>query len=250
MLIFSCTNSGSGITTQITNDENNDVRPEIHGDSVSWSGTRNHIYQIFLYQISSGELIQVTNTTSDNFSAVIDGKLITWYGFSDGDSEIYIAEIDGLLFEGGFENGDFSEWTRVNDGGGFLTVCPEAALSGSYGACIDRGTNDKRKQLIDETPVDQTSYLVRFNIDLNGLSMSEGERFRFAQVKMGAERPFVVVLRYLGGQNEIMLKTLLDDLSKPSTGWYPLTAGTAYHRSQLGGSRRSRQQRWLHRSIH
>ena len=105
------------------------------------------------------------------------------------------------------------------------TPAHEGAINGSYGACVDRGTNDKRKQLIDETPIDKTSYLVRFNIDLNGLSMSEGERFRFAQVKMGAERPFVVVLRYLGGQHEIMLKTLLDDLSKPSTSWYPLSAG-------------------------
>ena len=75
-----------------------------------------------------------------------------------------------FLFDDDFETGDFSLWTRFNDGNGYLYPCMDAAMNGTWGACVDRGT-DKRKQLIDETPVDQITYNVRFNIDMNSLSM-------------------------------------------------------------------------------
>ena len=110
----------------------------------------------------------------------------------------------------------------VNDGNGYLYPCPAAAINGTWGACVDRGT-DKRKQLIDETPINQVKYNVRFNIDLNSLSMTEGTRFRFVQVKMGAERPFFIVTKYQGGQYLLQLNTLLDDFTKVKTGWYLLS---------------------------
>ena len=84
---------------------------------------------------------------------------------------------------------------------------------------LDRGT-DKRKQLIDETPINQVKYNVRFNIDMNSLSMAEGTRFRFIQVSMGGYRPFFIVVKYQGGQYLIQLNTLRDDLSKVKTGGY------------------------------
>ena len=127
-----------------------------------------------------------------------------------------------FLFEDDFETGDFSLWTRFNDGNGYLYPCTDAAMHGTWGACVDRGT-DKRKQLIDETPVNQTTYNVRFNIDMNSLSMVVGERFRFIQVKMGPERPFFIVAKYESGQYLIQLNTLRDDLTKAKTGWYPLS---------------------------
>ncbi|MEN8242314.1 MAG: hypothetical protein ABFS17_10365 [Chloroflexota bacterium] len=127
-----------------------------------------------------------------------------------------------LLLDSDFEEGDFSEWTRVNDGNGYLYVCPAAAINGAWGACVDRGT-DKRKQLIDETPVYQTAFNARFNIDMNSLSIAEGTRFRFMQVKMGADRPFFIVLKRQGGQYLIQLNTLIDGLTKVKTGWYLLS---------------------------
>ena len=134
----------------------------------------------------------------------------------------YCTPAASLLFEDDFETGDFSLWTRFNDGNGYLYPCMDAAINGTYGACVDRGT-DKRKQLIDETPINQTKYNVRFNIDMNALSMTEGTRFRFVQVKMGSERPFFIVVKYQGGQYLIQLNTLLDDLTKVKTGWYLLS---------------------------
>ena len=126
------------------------------------------------------------------------------------------------LFEDDFETGDFSLWTRFNDGNGYLYPCPDAAINGTWGACVDRGT-DKRKQLIDETPVDQTAFNVRFNIDPNALSMADGTRFRFIQTKMGENRPFFIVMKFDGGQYQIQLNTLRDDLTKAKTGWYTLS---------------------------
>ena len=137
-------------------------------------------------------------------------------GYSDLDAA-------GIQFWDGFESGDFSQWTRVNDGRGYLYPCAQAGINGNWGACVERGDNDKRKQLIDETPVLQTNFNVRFIFDPNGISMLEGERFRFMQVKMGAERPFFIVMKFLGGQYQIQLNTLRDDLTKAKTGWYILT---------------------------
>jgi hypothetical protein len=128
-----------------------------------------------------------------------------------------------IFFGDDFETGDFSQWTRFNDGDGWLYPCAEAAVSGGWGACVERGDNDKRKQLIDETPVNQTNFNVRFNFDINSLSMQAEERFRFMQVKMGAERPFFIVLLYRNGQYKIQLNTLLDDQTKVKTGWYVLS---------------------------
>ena len=134
----------------------------------------------------------------------------------------HCAPATSLLFEDDFETGDFTLWSRFNDGNGYLYPCTDAAINGIYGACVDRGT-DKRKQLIDETPGFQDFYNLRFNIDMNSLSMTEGTRFRFVQVKMGAERPFFIVVKYEGGQYLIQLNTLRDDLTKAKTGWYVLS---------------------------
>jgi hypothetical protein len=142
---------------------------------------------------------------------------------STPDSGYAEAAAGGEIFWDDFETGDFSRWTRFNDGGGWLYQCTDAAINGSWGACVERGGNDKRKQLIDETPVNQTTFAVSFNFDINSLSMADGERFRFVQVKCGAERPFFIVLKYNGGQYFIQLNTLLDDRTKVKTGWYLLT---------------------------
>ena len=127
-----------------------------------------------------------------------------------------------ILFEDDFENNNFDAWTRFNDGSGFLYTCGQAAIHGSYGACVERGTNDKRKQLIDETPTNEITFNARFNFDINNLSMTTGERFRFMQFKMDALRPAFIVLKYDSGVYSIQLNTLLDDLTKVKTGWVVL----------------------------
>jgi Leucine-rich repeat (LRR) protein len=128
-----------------------------------------------------------------------------------------------LIFEDGFETGDFSAWSRVNLGSGFLTVCHEAAMNGSWGACVDRGTNDNRKVLIDDTPVDQTSFSARFNMDINSFSMPDGTRFRFLEAKRGLPRTFFLVLRRLSGQYQIQFNILVDGGIKYKSAWYALS---------------------------
>ncbi|MEN8241504.1 MAG: choice-of-anchor Q domain-containing protein, partial [Chloroflexota bacterium] len=152
-----------------------------------------------------------------------DVRAVDLAGNTDATPESYTWTIEagGILFWDDFETGDFSRWSRFNDGKGYLYPCTDAALNGSYGACVDRGT-DNRKQLIDETPVYQTAFTVQFNLDMNSLKFGEGERFRFMQVKMGAERPFFIVVKYDSGQYLMQLNTLLDDLTKVKTGWYLL----------------------------
>ena len=87
---------------------------------------------------------------------------------------------------------------------------------------MERGTNDKRKQLIDDTPANETTFNVRFNFDINNLSMTTGERFRFMQFKMDALRPAFIVLKYDSGIYSIQLNALLDNLTKVKTGWVVL----------------------------
>jgi hypothetical protein len=204
---------------------------------VSWDAVAHASeYQIWRDSSSSvGAMAQIGTSLSLAFSdlAVSDLEVYTYWvkacnesGCSPvGTPDTGYADfsVSGYLFEDDFETGDFSLWTRFNDGKGWLYPCAEAAVNENYGACVERGDNDRRKQLIDETPVDQTSFSARFNFDINSLSMSQGERFRFVQVKMGAERPFFIVLKYESGQYWIQLNTLLDDLTKTKTGWYLLT---------------------------
>jgi hypothetical protein len=137
-------------------------------------------------------------------------------GYADSASSPYI-------FMDGFESGDFSYWSRVNLGSGFLTVCAPAAMNGSWGTCVDRGTNDKRKVLIDDTPVDQTSFAIRFNMDINSFSMPDGTRFRFLEAKRGLPRTFFLVLRRFNGQYQIQLNILVDGQIKYKSAWYTLS---------------------------
>ena len=128
----------------------------------------------------------------------------------------------GLHFWDDFETNNLTKWTRFNDGNGFLYTCGQAAIHGSYGACVERGTNDKRKQLIDDSPVNEITFNARFNFDINNLSMTTGERFRFMQLKMDALRPAFIVLKYDSGVYSIQLNSLLDDFTKVKTGWVVL----------------------------
>ena len=212
----------TGSTTNVSNNTAEDRNPQVAGDAVVWMGDADGDNDIYLFQISTGITTLLRNNTANDENPQVDGDTIVWVGEVDGDKEIYRAEIGGLHFSDDFETNNFSRWTRFNDGNGYLYPCTDAGINGTYGACVDRGT-DKRKQLIDETPVNQIQYNARFNLDLNSLTMDEGTRFRFVQVKMGAERPFFITLKYETGGYWIQLNTLKDDLTKAKTGWYPLS---------------------------
>ena len=154
------------------------------------------------------------DTIRDIFNRPLNGE------YTDG--EFYTIDAFSILFEDDFEENNFNLWTRFNDGNGFLYPCGQAALHGNFGACVERGTNDKRKQLIDDSPENETAFNSRFSFDINNLSMTTGERFRFMQFKMDALRPAFIVLKYDAGVYSIQLNTLIDGFTKVKTGWVVL----------------------------
>jgi hypothetical protein len=193
-----------------------------------WTGTRGSLSLVVENDDYNSLQSKVEFTANAGTTYYIEIGGYGWWSY--GTLKLNVSE--GTLFEADFETGDLSQWTRFNDGDGWLYACNDAAMNGSWGACVARGDNDKRKQLIDETPVFQTSFNARFNFDINSLGMSEGERFRFVQAKMGSERPYFIVLKYESGQYWIQLNTLLDDLTKVKTGWYAIS--DAPHTIEIG----------------
>jgi hypothetical protein len=127
------------------------------------------------------------------------------------------------LFYDGFETGDFSEWYSVNSGGGFIYPCTKAAMNGTYGACVQRGTNSYRKQLVDNSPKKETSLSVQFNFDIHSLSMGVNDPLHILKLKKLKEVPAYVVIKQDGNQYRIKLITKLDDLTKVKSSWITLS---------------------------
>ena len=151
-----------------------------------------------------------------------EARAVDLLGNLDPTPASYTWTKGGIIFWDDYELNDFSRWTRINSGSGFLYTCVQADITDSFGACVERGDNDKRKQLIDDSPANETTFSARFNFDINSLSMTTGERFRFMQFKMDAERPAFIVLKYDAGVYSIQLNTLRDDFTKVKTGWVTL----------------------------
>jgi hypothetical protein len=129
----------------------------------------------------------------------------------------------GLIFSDDFESGDFSQWFGVNTGGGYLYTCTKAAMNGTYGACVQRGSTSYRKQLVDNSPKKDTSLSVQFNFDIHSLSMGVNDPLHVLKFKKLKEVPAYVVIKHNGSQYLIRLITKLDDLTKVKTSWITLT---------------------------
>ncbi len=115
-----------------------------------------------------------------------------------------------FLFADGFESGDFSAWTSFNDGSGNLTVEMPCAMEGTYGMCA-LSTNNKRKQVIDSVPNDEVRYYASFQLDHNNVSISgAANRIRIFQGRMDTHFPFILLLRYSGGNRQVMLRLQTD----------------------------------------
>jgi hypothetical protein len=220
-------NAGGAVTSPFTVDLYFDGPPTVCTELGDYSAE--------ISSLGAGESIEVEFTVTgltagshqvDGYvdtNCVIDESGDPTHEDNEFGPEPLVVAAPSEFFVDGFETGDFSQWSRVNLGGGFLTVCEQAAFSGTWGTCVDRGTNDKRKVLIDDTPVDQTRFSVRFNIDLNGFSMPEGTRFRFLETRRGLPRTFFLVLRRLNGQYQVQFNILVDGQIKYKSSWYTLS---------------------------
>ena len=79
----------SGVTKQITSNEEDDLFPEISGDYVVWHGREDWEWDVYLYQISIGKTINVSNDPADenHFDSFpqVYGDYMTWSTGVDGD---------------------------------------------------------------------------------------------------------------------------------------------------------------------
>lgn len=213
-------NAGGALSTAFTVDLYLDWMPEVCGELGDFSTE--------LSSIGAGETvlveIPITGLTAGahEIHGYVDTNCVVDETNEDNEygPDILTVSDPIVSFTDGFESGDFSSWTRYNDGGGWLYPCGQAGVNGDWGACVERGDNDRRKQLIDETPLDKTTFNVRFNFDPNGISMAEAERFRFVQTKLLAIRPYYLVLRYLDGQYWMQLAVRTDSDTYIKTNWF------------------------------
>ncbi len=150
-------------------------------------------------------------------------------GDPDADSIAYMVFPSGLLFEDGFESGDFTAWSGFNDGSGNLTVDTPCAMTGTYGLCAV-STNNKRKQVIDSVPDDETRYYASFQFDHNNITISgASNRIRIFQGRMDTNFPFIVLLRYTGGglrQLSLRMQTDAGPGNFVDSAWYTISDAT------------------------
>jgi subtilisin-like proprotein convertase family protein len=206
---------------------------------VSWDAVADATYYEVYRDTDSGggSMILIASPTGTSYSDTSVDDLVTYYysvkacdsggctGLSTSNGGW--ADASGIteIFSDGFESGDTSAWSGVNTGAGDLTVCPGGAMNGtSQGLCVSVTTN-KRKQVWDDTPSDETHYRARFYFDPNGLSMGNNEKIRIAQSRTGSDliRPFSVQIRRYSGQYQLRLRAQSDLYVYTDTAWYTIT---------------------------
>jgi hypothetical protein len=77
-----------GIINQLTDNDTDDLYPQISGNNVVWHGFDGNDNEIYLF--NGAEIIQLTNNLTDDRSARISGNNIVWRGFDGNDNEIYL----------------------------------------------------------------------------------------------------------------------------------------------------------------
>lgn len=85
--------------TRLTENSYEDGYPHIEDDYVVWQGYVEGDWEIFLYNIATGETNQLTDNGSDDISPQTDGSYVVWQGFETGDWDIYVwngGEVQGI----------------------------------------------------------------------------------------------------------------------------------------------------------
>ena len=76
--------------SQVTNNPYEDSFPRIGGNYLVWQGYVGGDWEIFLYNIETGETSQITDNSYDDLSPRTDGNYIVWQGFNDGEWDIFL----------------------------------------------------------------------------------------------------------------------------------------------------------------
>lgn len=138
------------------------------------------------------------------------------------------------LFSDGFESGDLSAWDDSETDSGDLSAHADAALHGSYGAkLVIDDTNSIYVQ--DNTPSGESRYRLRFYIDINSLSMGEGDEFRVftGQDEGWGGSPYtidglIINLKYTSSTYKIYVSAANDSLTLNSSSEYTVTDDVHY----------------------
>lgn len=129
-----------------------------------------------------------------------------------------------LIFADGFENGNLAAWSSSTIDGGDLSVSPSAALAGSQGlqALVD---DNNTLVVIDESPVAETRYRVRFYFDPNSIPMAIGNAHLLFQGFSGSGTTQVLQLelRFQTTGYELRARLVNDAKGWTSTSWIPLS---------------------------
>ena len=132
-----------------------------------------------------------------------------------------------VIFEDGFESGDFSRWSSAATDGNDLQVTTQAAVEGSFGMA---GAVDDTASLNvqDLTPNDEPRYRARFHFDPNGFDPGESQnhlrtRLFIAFQENPTRRLVSVILRRQQGQYAVMARVLQDDGTRRDTGFFAVT---------------------------
>lgn len=101
-------------TIEITNNNYEDVTPQIGEGKVVWSGaTADNTRKIFIYDIASGTTTQINSPAIENYgpSHIADGKFV-WTGYDGNDEEIYLYDIPtGMITQ--ITDNNYSDNTNI-----------------------------------------------------------------------------------------------------------------------------------------
>ena len=90
IMVFGPVAGADTTISQVTSNSYKDSHPQIKGDYLVWQGYVGGDWEIFLYDIATGETSQITDNSYDDLSPRTDGSYIVWQAFYDGEWDIFL----------------------------------------------------------------------------------------------------------------------------------------------------------------
>lgn len=137
-----------------------------------------------------------------------------------------------MLFADGFESRTGDPWSAWATDGGGLRIEFAAALDGYLGLSANL-TAGQSIYAIDTAPADVATYHARFRFDPNGVQMADSQPHTlFSAISPSATTTIDVQLRRSSGGYDIKVGTRLDDGTRVTSTWQPLS--DAPHSIEVG----------------
>jgi hypothetical protein len=138
------------------------------------------------------------------------------------EAQITVNAAVDLIFQDGFESGNFSAWSAEVDTEGDLNVSAAAALVGAQGmaALID---NTTAMYVIDNTPANESRYRARFYFDPNSLTMANGKAHYIMAARNATTEVVRLEMRRNSGNYQIRANVRGDGGGYTNTGWFTIT---------------------------